>query len=93
MPTIRQQLIFLLEQGEMSARDISQELKIQEKEVYEHLVHIKRTLKSRKKTLHVDPFYCLICDYVFKDRQRMTKPGRCPKCKKSHIQGAMYRID
>lgn len=93
MSTIRQQLISLLEQGEMTARDLSQALRIQEKEVYDHLTHIRRSVKSRKKKLHVEPFSCRNCDFVFKDRRRMTKPGRCPMCKTGRIEAATYRIE
>ena len=92
MLTIRQQLICLLEKGEMNARELSRELKIREKEVYDHLYHIQRTLKTRAKTLHIDPFYCLVCGYIFEDRKRLTRPGRCPKCRQGHIEVAAYRI-
>ncbi|MFO7558721.1 MAG: transcriptional regulator [Desulfobacterales bacterium] len=92
MPTLRQQLIALLEKKEMTAKDISRELKIREKEVFEHLFHIRQTLKNKKQTLLVIPFQCMVCDFTFKDRKRLTRPGRCPKCKKGHIQAATYRI-
>ncbi len=92
MKTIRQQLISLLEEETVSARDISQELRIREKEVYDHLVHIQRSVKANKKKLQIDPFRCLECGFAFKDRKRLTKPGRCPKCKNERIDSALYRI-
>ncbi len=92
MSTIRQQFIALLEKDAMNAREISRALRIQEKEVYEHLAHIRRSVRTRKKKLHVVPFMCKNCNFVFKDRQKMTKPGRCPKCKNGRIEGATYRI-
>jgi predicted Zn-ribbon and HTH transcriptional regulator len=92
MQTLRQQLIALLEENEMTARDISRELKIQEKEVFEHLSHIRQTLKNRKKTLLIIPFQCMTCNFTFKDRKRLTRPGRCPKCKQGRIEAARYRI-
>jgi len=90
--TIRQQLINVLEKEEMNARELSRELKIREKEVYEHLYHIKRSIKTRAKKLHIDPFHCLVCGYIFEDRRRLSRPGRCPKCKEGHIEAATYRI-
>jgi hypothetical protein len=92
MPTIRQQLIALLENHEMSAREISRELHISEKEVFSHLQHIRKSVKALKKKLVVEPFECLQCGYVFKDRQRLSPPGRCPRCKHSRIKTATYRI-
>jgi len=90
--TIRQQIIDLLEEKKMSVREISQTIRISEKEVYEHLLHIKHSVKLKKKKLRINPFYCLLCDYIFKDRKRLTKPGRCPRCKRSHISPATYWI-
>lgn len=92
MQTIRQQLIFALEENEMTARELSKSLKIKEKEVFEHLSHIRQTLKNQKKKLLVKPFQCMICDFSFKDRRRLTRPGRCPRCRQGHIEAATYRI-
>ena len=92
MQTIRQQLISALEENEMTAGELSKSLKIQEKEVFEHLSHIRRTLKNKKKKLLINPFHCMLCDFTFKDRKRLTRPGRCPKCRQGHIEAAAYRI-
>ncbi|HDL07450.1 MAG TPA: ArsR family transcriptional regulator [Desulfobacteraceae bacterium] len=92
MQTIRRQIISLLSEDEMSVREISKTLAVQEKDIYEHLVHIARTVSVQKKKLITRPFQCLQCGYIFKERQRFTRPSRCPKCKKSHLQMARYRI-
>ena len=92
MQTIRQQIIELLIEQEMDVRELSQELGIREKEVYEHLSHIGRSVAARRKRLIVQPFRCLLCGYVFEDRKRFTRPGRCPTCKRAHIQRPTYRI-
>ena len=90
--TKRQQMIDLLCNGEMNARELSQTIGIREKEVYEHLPHIARSLASQRKKLIVLPFRCLTCGYVFEERKRFTRPGRCPRCKKSHLERPMYRV-
>ena len=92
MATIRQQIISLLNNDELNAIDISQLLSIREKEVYEHLEHIKRTLTAHGKKLHVRPYTCLACGYIFKDRRRFNRPGRCPSCKGGHIRMASYFV-
>jgi len=92
MPTIRQKIISLLSGAELSAWEISGELGISEKEVYEHLSHIARSVASQNKTVLITPAICLRCGYVFEDRTRFTCPGRCPQCKKSHIQSPTFRI-
>lgn len=90
--TIRQEMIELLSEEEMNAMELSQALGIQEKEVYEHLPHIARSVAAQGKKLIVRPFRCLACGYVFKDRKRFTRPGRCPQCKEGRIQRATWRI-
>ena len=92
MKTIRQQMMELLAEKEMSARQLSQAVRIREKEVYEHLLHIAQTLSTKRKRLVIRPAQCLACGYVFQNRKRFTRPGRCPQCKKSYIQEPTYRI-
>ena len=92
MSTIRQQIIDLLQHEQMNARDLSQALSIMEKEVYPHLEHITKTLAAQKKKLLIIPCECLSCGFVFESRKKMSKPGRCPSCKKGHIRMAEYKI-
>ena len=90
--TIRQQIMALLIEREMSARELSQAIGIREKEVFEHLPHIARSVAVQKKKLIIQPAQCLACGYVFRDRKRFTRPGRCPRCKKSHLDEPKYQI-
>ncbi|MGD8296777.1 MAG: transcriptional regulator [Desulfobacterales bacterium] len=92
MQTVRQQIIELLTEGEMDAREISQAAGIKEKEAIEHLSHVARTLAVQGKKLAIRPAECLLCGYVFEKRQRFTRPGRCPRCKKSHLQNPVFYI-
>lgn len=91
--TIRQWMIALLSEEEMSSRELSQAIGIREKEVYEHLSHIARSVAAQRKKLIIRPFSCLGCGYVFQDRKRFTRPSRCPQCKGSHIKGATYQVE
>ena len=90
--TIRQRTIVLLAEKEMSARDLSKALRIREKEVYEHLAHVARSVAGQRGKLIIHPSQCLVCGYVFRDRNRFTCPGRCPRCKNSRIQEPTYTI-
>ena len=92
METIRQQIIALLTSKEMDARELSQTTGVREKEVYEHLPHIARSVAAQKKRLIIQPARCLTCGDVFQNRTRFTRPGRCPRCKKSHLDQPRYRI-
>ena len=92
MQTIRQQMIVLLSEKEMGARELSQAMRIREKEVYEHLSHIARSAAAQGKKLIILPFRCLVCGYVFQERKRFTRPGRCPRCKRTHVQEPTYQV-
>jgi len=92
MSTIRQDIVSLLSEGEHGAKNISKIVRISEKEVYKHLEHIGRSLKSQKMRLTITPAVCLTCGFKFEARNRFSPPGRCPKCKGEHIQDPKYVI-
>ena len=92
MNTIRQQLIEILSNGRFNAIDLSQDVGIGEKEVYEHLPHIARSVASRGKELVIEPSKCLKCSYIFEGRKRFTRPGRCPQCRETYIQRPVFQI-
>ncbi len=92
MPTIRQQIVELLLDEEMDARDLSREVGVKEKEVYDHLNHIARSMAAKGKQLNIHPSECLNCGYVFKDRTRFTRPGRCPRCRESRLINPSFKI-
>ena len=83
----------MLEAGAVSARDISQALRIREKDVYDHLAHVRRTMAGQGRKLTVQPFACLKCGFVFKERQRFTRPGRCPQCRETYLEEPLYALD
>jgi transcriptional regulator len=90
--TVRQQIIGFLKEGPATALDISQHVHISEKEVYQHLGHVERSVVSRREKLVVHPAQCLKCGFVFKGRKRLKAPGRCPLCKSTHLQKPNYEI-
>jgi predicted Zn-ribbon and HTH transcriptional regulator len=92
MSTARQEIMSLLSEGEYGAKSIAKIVRISEKEVYEHLDHIGRSLKSQKMRLKITPAVCLTCGFKFEARNRFSSPGRCPKCKGEHIQDPKYVI-
>jgi transcriptional regulator len=92
MKTLRQKIMVLLSDSKMNAKEISSAVGIREKEVYGHLSHIARSIKSQGRQLVIDSAECMGCGYVFEKRKRFTRPGRCPICKSEHITNPMYQI-
>jgi predicted Zn-ribbon and HTH transcriptional regulator len=83
----------VLVQGPASAKDISFEVRISEKEVYDHLEHIRKSLLGRKDSqLVIMPAECAKCGFVFSKRERLKKPGKCPVCKRETIRAPLFSI-
>ena len=93
MRTIRQRIIDLLRQEAMTALDISQAVRVAEKDVYRHLAHIEKTMAGQGRKLTFSPSTCLACGFTFTHRRRLTRPGRCPQCRNTRINHPLFRID
>lgn len=92
--TIRQRIKSLLEGRTLSAKDLSVEVGIPEKEVCEHLAHIQRSARGSEKkgALVVTPAECRKCGFVFRGRERLDRPGRCPACRAQQIEAPFFSI-
>jgi transcriptional regulator len=91
--TTRQQMFILLQQERLGARDISQALGLPEKEVYSHLEHIARTARHQGYRLEIEPgAVCLACGFLFRQRQRFSPPGRCPRCRATHLSEPLFLL-
>jgi predicted Zn-ribbon and HTH transcriptional regulator len=91
--TVRKQIVSVLEYGEpLSARELSGEVRVSEKEVCTHLAHIRKSTEKSGRSLAVTPARCLKCGFVFEERERLTKPGKCPSCKGTHIEEPRFSI-
>lgn len=91
--TVRQEMISVLEAfGPLTARELSSEVSVREREVHEHLEHIRISLEKTEKRLEVTPPECRKCGFVFKDRKRLTKPGKCPSCRSTSIEEPEFKV-
>ncbi len=89
--TVRHELISLLQEGSFSAKDVSARIRISEKEVYDHLEHVRKSLHKDSR-LVITPAECRKCEFVFSGRQRLKKPGRCPVCRGESISDPLFSI-
>lgn len=90
--TVRRLIATELEQGPLSARDISGIVGIPEKEVAAHLEHIRQTLHHTGRGLIVHPAECTRCGFVFEKRERLTRPSRCPVCKSESLHAPLFSL-
>jgi predicted Zn-ribbon and HTH transcriptional regulator len=84
--TIRRQLMRVLKEGVWDVRSLSQELRVAEKDVIAHLPHVQKSLAAEGRELVMRPAYCWACGFTFEGRQRFTRPGRCPQCRRTRIE-------
>ncbi len=89
--TTRQRITLELEAGPMTARDLSQSIRISEKEVIVHLEHVIRSTKAPKRFIMEAPV-CNKCNFGFPNRVRLTSPSRCPQCRHEGIQPPAFKI-
>lgn len=91
--TPRELLLQALAAGPLSARQMSQRIGISEREVTGHLEHLQKSLKNRGQRLVLTPPRCLDCSFVFQKRERLTRPGRCPACRSTHLSEPLFSLD
>jgi len=89
--TPRQAIKEILTGQELSLREISQRLSLSEREVLDHLEHIARN-PGTGLTFRLTPSVCKGCGFVFKKRERLSTPSRCPLCKGESLSRPRFAL-
>lgn len=89
---MRQEITSVIQGQSLSAKEISALIRISEKDVYDHLEHIQKAAKKHGYKLIVTPAECRKCGFVFKKRERLKKPGKCPVCHNELIKEPVFSI-
>ena len=90
--TLRHEIVALIRAETLSAHDLSARVHIPEKDVYDHLEHIRTALRTSGGRLLVTPPLCRKCGFEFTKRERLKKPGRCPVCQGEQIESPLFAI-
>ncbi|MCL2103229.1 MAG: hypothetical protein FWH25_04230 [Syntrophorhabdaceae bacterium] len=93
LETVRKRILALIEEGPRTALEISSAVRIPERQVWDHLVHLEKSLRSKGRKLERLPAQCLSCGFVFRKRDKLAGPGRCPLCRKEFISAPFFRVD
>ncbi len=88
--TRRQQIIEILQNNKQTAQQLANYFQTILKEILEDLEHIQKSIKPKK--LKINPAYCKKCNFVFKERSKISKPSKCPRCKSEWIEAQMFSI-
>ena len=89
--TIRQRMAEALKDRRLTAKDLSKELQIREKEVFAHLEHVKKSTADSSNFVAF-PSGCLHCGFVFTKRTRLRTPSKCPVCRSEEITETEYTL-
>jgi predicted Zn-ribbon and HTH transcriptional regulator len=76
-----------------SAKEISFAIRRPEKEIKNHLEHIRKSLRTEGRRMTQIPAECRGCGFVFRKRDRLKAPGRCPVCRGESISDPFFRIE
>ena len=85
-------VIELLRNGSMDLVDIARHLEVPQIDVEDELRHLIKSLKHADYRLTITPAYCRKCDFTF-NKDKLHKPGKCPKCHGTWIQGPLFDIE
>jgi len=91
--TLRRRIVGILKEEPLSGKDLSVSLRIPERDVYEHLEHIRKTMNKGAYRLAVEPARCEKCGFVFRKRGRLKKPGKCPICRSESLQEPLFSVE
>ncbi len=89
--SLRERVIDLLMEKELSPSEICKELDIEPervKEVYSVIQSLPKVLKRKGLKIVMVPPKCLGCGFEFQS----LKASRCPRCKGERISEARFRI-
>ncbi len=91
--TLRRRIVSLLKETPMTGKELSGFLRIPEKDVYEHLEHIRKTMNKGGDRLVVTPARCDRCGFVFTKRSRLKRPGKCPLCRNESVEEPVFSVE
>jgi transcriptional regulator len=92
--TARQRIVELLIGARLSSHQLAQILGLPERQVEEHLSHVVKTMaRDRSRRFILEPSACPDCGFVFRDRTRLTRPSRCPRCRAEGITPPRFGIE
>jgi predicted Zn-ribbon and HTH transcriptional regulator len=87
----RRQLLELLSDQPRSASSVARALGLKRGDIEEDLRHLIRSARGTGHAVEVIPARCKSCDFVFSE-EKLTKPSRCPVCKKGRIHEPLFRF-
>ncbi|MBI2546598.1 HTH domain-containing protein [Candidatus Woesearchaeota archaeon] len=90
--TRRQQIIQILRQTPQTVKQLADYFEVTRGEIETDLVHIEKSVRAENQKLVIQPASCRECSFVFRERSRLRKPSKCPRCKSEAITEPVFSI-
>ncbi len=91
--TPRRRIIELLTGTLLTSNQLAHMLGMPERHVEEHLAHVVKTVsRDPIRTFTLEPSECQSCGFAFRNRTRLTRPSRCPRCRSESVTAPRYGI-
>jgi len=90
--TLRKHLIEVLSAEPRSVSRLARELRLPRADVEDALRHMLRSARAAGHRIVVVPARCRSCGFTF-DEDKLTKPGKCPRCRESRIFEPQISLD
>jgi len=91
--TVREALRQALRERPHTALELSGAVGIPHKQVDDHLEHLQRSAEASGETFVIEPARCKACGHEFRDRARLSRPSKCPKCKSERIEAPRFSLE
>jgi predicted Zn-ribbon and HTH transcriptional regulator len=88
----RKDLLELLQQQTATVHELALMLDVHPREIQDDLEHLVRSLKRSGQRLVVEPARCRKCGFEF-SRDKLGKPGRCPRCRETWIAEPRFHVE
>ena len=90
--TVRERIAEALRAAQLTAHEISQRASVEEREIAAHLKHLDLSLVHGGEQLRTCAPHCIKCGFEFVNRERHSRPSRCPRCKSERISPPSFKI-
>ncbi|KPV39193.1 hypothetical protein AN478_13030 [Thiohalorhabdus denitrificans] len=81
----RKDLILMLRDNPMGVGELAQAVGMRPRDLAGELEHLRQSLRNEPFRLVIIPATCRKCGFTF-DADKLTKPGKCPRCRGTWIQ-------
>lgn len=87
----RKELVDILLNNPMSLQELAMALEMRVKDIEDDLRHLQKSLRHGPRHFGIIPARCRHCGFVF-HRDKMDKPGKCPRCRETWISAPLIVI-